>query len=157
MRLAYECMHGVIALDVSLMSKFLRIRSHRPLNSRARRAVLPSVACVCAVLVAACAHVPAADYAVVRRDAYLRSQVELPSAIARAIAEGHVITGMNRQQVTAVLGKPVKVTRFVRDQRVTEVWIYPAARLHQGTLRVDDGSLFRLVITDDRLLVIEPF
>ena len=113
--------------------------------------------CLGGLSLAACAHMPAADRAVVRRDAYLRSQIELPPAIAKAIAEGHVITGMNRDQVTAVLGKPVKVTRFIRDQRVTEVWIYPAARLHQGALRMDDGSLFRLVIADDRLTVIEPF
>ena len=114
-------------------------------------------ACLSTVALGACAHVREGDHAVVRRDAYLRSQVELAPAVAKAIAEGHVIAGMNREQVTAVLGKPVKVTRFVRDERLTEVWIYPAARLHQGTLRMHDGSLFRLVITDDRLTVIEPF
>lgn len=103
-----------------------------------------------------CVHVPASRRSVPRREAYLRSQRELPPRIADAIATGHVVAGMDRDQVKAVLGEPIKRTVFTRRDGVTEIWIYPAVRLHQGHMHAD-GTLYRLVLADGRLVLIEPF
>lgn len=105
----------------------------------------------------ACVHIPPSRRAGPRREAYLQRQRELPPAIADAIAKGHVVIGMDREQVKVVLGDPVKSTVFKSPDRLTEVWIYPAVRLHQGQLHADGGSLFRLVLIDGRLAVVEPF
>ncbi len=107
------------------------------------------------LLASACVHVPSSRRAGPRREAYLRSQRELPPRIAEAIATGHVIVGMDRDQVKAVLGEPVKTTVFTTRDGVTEIWIYPAVRLHQGHMHAD-GTLFRLVLTAGRLALIEP-
>ena len=99
-------------------------------------------------------HVPASRRAAPRRAAYLRSQRELPPRVAEAIAAGHVLIGMDRAQVQAVLGDPVRTTVFHTKERATEVWLYPAVRLHQGHMHAG-GTLYRLVFADGKLSVIE--
>lgn len=106
------------------------------------------------VLGTGCMHVPASRRAVPRREAYLRSQRELSPRVADAIAAGHVLIGMDRAQVQAVLGDPVRRTVFDTKGAATEVWIYPAVRLHQGHTHAG-GTLYRLVFVDGRLSVIE--
>ena len=110
-----------------------------------------------AVVLSACVTVPPSQRAVPRREAYLRTHGELPPTIAEAIATGHLVVGMNREQVIAVAGQPVMSKSFNRDGRLTEVLIYPAHRLHQGHLRSDGGSLFRVVLVNGTVTVLEPF
>jgi hypothetical protein len=110
-----------------------------------------------AVALSACASVPPSQRAAPRRDAYLRGHGELPPRIAEAIATGHLVVGMDREQVLAVAGQPVKSRTFKRDGRLTEVLIYPAFRLHQGHLRSDGGSLFRVVLVNGTVTYMEPF
>ena len=118
---------------------------------------LTTSALFAALVVSSCVHVPPSRRAGPRREAYLQRVRELPPSIADAIAKGHVIAGMDREQVKVVLGEPVKSTVFRSPERLTEVWIYPAVRLHQGQLHSDGGSLFRLVLVNGKLAVVEPF
>lgn len=76
---------------------------------------------MCVAVTVACVHVPPSRHASVRRNAYLAAHRELRPAIAEAIAKGHVIGGMDREQVTAVLGDPVRRTTFRRHDGVAEV------------------------------------
>lgn len=86
---------------------------------------------------------------------YLSTHQELPPSVLDAIRIGHVIRGMNREQVRVVLGVPVRTATYSRDRDV-EVWIYPGHRLHQDQMRGDKAWLFRLVFIDDVLSIIEP-
>ena len=63
---------------------------------------------------------------------------------------------MHRDEVKAALEDPVKRTVFRTKDGIAEVWIYPSIRLLQGHLR-GGGTLFRLVIVDGALALIEPF
>lgn len=119
--------------------------------SRAPAAVLLSAS----IFVSACVHVPPSARASYRVDQYLSTSPELPPSILKAIHDGHVIAGMDRAQVRAVLGSPQRITVFRRDRNV-EVWIYPAHRFHQDQLRGDKAWVFRLVLIDGILTIIEP-
>lgn len=121
------------------------------LVSRAPAPVLLSAS----ILVSACVHVPLSARASFRIDQYLSTHAELPPSILKAIRDGHVIAGMDREQVRAVLGTPLKTSVFRRDRNV-EVWIYPGHRLHQDQLRGDKAWAFRLVLVDGVLTIIEP-
>ncbi len=120
------------------------------------RSFLRAAAVVCVTAVAACVHVPPSRRAAVRRDAYLLAHAELRPAIAEAIAKGHVISGMDREQVTAVLGEPVRKTAFRRKDGIAEVWLYPAERLHQSQLHGDRATLFRRVLMTGVVVDVEP-
>lgn len=106
---------------------------------------------------AACVSVPVSRRATARRDAYLLAHRELRPDLANAIAGGHVVEGMDHEQVEAVLGAPLKRSTFRSSERTTEVWVYAAALLHQGVLREHGGTLYRLVLVNNRLVVIEAF
>lgn len=117
----------------------------------------PSAAVLLAtsVFISGCVHVPLSARASFRREQYLSTHPELPPTILKAIQDGHVIAGMDREQVRAVLGTPLKTSVFPRDRRV-EIWIYPAHRLHQDQLRGDKAWVFRLVLVDGLLTIVEP-
>ena len=102
----------------------------------------------------ACATVPLRAHAQYRREQYLAARPEVSTAVANAIATGHVITGMNQEQVWVVLGDAVRKAAF-SDKRV-EVWLYPAVRFHQDPAHSHGASSFRLVFVDGVLRVIEP-
>ena len=107
------------------------------------------------VFISACVHVPLSARASFRIDQYLSTHPELPPSILKAIQDGHVIAGMDREQVRAVLGTPLKTSVFRRDRNV-EVWLYPGHRLHQDQPRGDKAWAFRLVLVDGVLTIIEP-
>lgn len=125
---------------------------------RLRRA---GTALVCAAVLAsgvrslACVYVPLRARAGARRMAYLEEKRELPPAIADAIDRGHVVPGMDPEQVWVVLGDPVRQTSYPGPP-VVEVWIYPVHRFHQDPVHSHGASLFRLVFLDGYLRVIEP-
>ena len=119
--------------------------------SRASAALLLSGS----IFVAACVHIPLSGRATFRIDQYLSTHPELPPSILQAIQDGHVIVGMDGAQVRAVLGTPVKTAVF-RHERNIEVWLYPSHRLHQDQLRGDKAWMFRLVLIDGILTIIEP-
>lgn len=103
----------------------------------------------------ACVHVPLRARASVRRAEYLETHRELPPRIADAIDRGHVVTGMDQEQVVVVLGQPLKRTDYL-GAPPAEVWLYPGHRFHQDQVRTHGATLFRLVFVDGRLMLFEP-
>ncbi len=64
---------------------------------------------------------------------------------------------MDREQVRVVLGEAIRASAFRRtDGSLAEVWIYPANRLFQDQLNGHGSTLFRLVLVDGVLAVVEP-
>ena len=104
--------------------------------------------------VAACAHVPLRGRQQYRRDQYFASQRELAPTIAYAIQTGHVVPGMDREQVWVVLGDPVRKSLF--EAKWVEVWLYPSERFHQDPVHSHGASSFRLVFIGGILRIIEP-
>ena len=108
---------------------------------------------VALLLLASCVHVPLRGRQDFRRQQFFATHSEVSPAIAAAINTGHVIVGMDREQVWVVAGDPVRKSTF-RGGAV-EVWLYPAVRFHQGAYTHGAASL-RLVFVDGRLDVIDP-
>ena len=102
---------------------------------------------------AACVHVPLRERAAFRLDEYFATHGEIPSSVADAMRRGHVTLGMDEEQVFAVLGEPVRRSRY-EGPGAAEVWIYRGYKLHQGYAH--GASLYRLVFLDGRLHVLEP-
>lgn len=103
-----------------------------------------------------CAHVAPSDRAVVRLQRYLGTPRELVPSIRDAMLAGHVIKGMDAEQVSVVLGHPVRSTRFSRGGDVIDVWLFPGHRFHQERLYGDRSTLYRLVLINGILAVVEP-
>jgi len=64
-----------------------------------------------------------------RRVAYANQHTELPLEKREAIAEGRIQTGMTTEEVRAMAGEPIHVTKSERREGGgtvhAEVWIYP--------------------------------
>lgn len=103
---------------------------------------------------AGCAHVPRSEFASARLADYYATPRELAPAVARAIELGHVVEGMDREQVWVVFGEPIRKTRF-SGPGAPEVWLYPGYRFHQDALRGHGVTLFRVVFIDGRVALIE--
>lgn len=103
-------------------------------------------------LASSCASIPQSRRASARLADYFARHREVAPLVAAAMNQGHLLVGMDHDQVWAVLGDPVRRTRFSHS----EVWLYPGHRLHQGHLRTQGSTLFRLVFINGRLAVIEP-
>ena len=101
-----------------------------------------------------CASAPRFARADLRRQQYLATHREVPVDIAVAINAGHVSLGMDRDQVRAVLGEPVRIAEFSRSH--AEIWLYPASRFHQDQMHSHGAESFRLVFLGERLSTIEP-
>ena len=101
----------------------------------------------------ACSHVPLQARAEVRLARYFSVPRELPPSILDAMRRGHVVPGMDQEQVAVVLGSPVRQTH-VDGTRPVDIWIYRWERLHQDHVH-SSGTLYRLVFIDGRLVLIE--
>lgn len=115
----------------------------------------PLIACLL-LLVPGCAHLPLRAHADFRRSEYFATNPELTPTIANAIVTGHVVQGMNREQVRVVLGDAVRKSEFKTPKAVIEVWLYPSVRVHQDPVHSHGASSFRLVFMDGILRIIEP-
>ena len=104
--------------------------------------------------IAGCASAPRIERADVRRQLYLAAHQGISADLAAAIDSGHVLPGMDRDQVRAVLGQPIRVTEFSRSH--AEIWLFPASRLHQDKMHSHGAASFRLVFIDQRLSTIDP-
>ncbi len=102
-----------------------------------------------------CTHLPASAYASVRQARYFSENREVLPSIRKAIEQGHVVPGMDREQVWTVLGEPVRRTTFKREP-VIEIWLYQGYKLHQDQMRADRAELFRAVFRDGILVILEP-
>ena len=102
----------------------------------------------------ACTYVPLRGRQDYRREQYFASHRELIPTIASAIGSGHLVVGMDREQVWVVAGDPVRKSIFPASK--TEVWLYPSVRFHQDPGHSHGASSFRLVFVDGVLRVIEP-
>jgi hypothetical protein len=103
----------------------------------------------------ACVYVPPRGRAAARSAAYFSRHVEVTPAIAKAIQDGHILVGMNAEQVWVVLGDPIQRRSFDGSAAVS-IWLYPAHKLHQDQLHSHGASSFRLTFIGDRLELIEP-
>lgn len=115
--------------------------------------------CVCVFMTftltgAGCASMPPLTRADLRQQRYLSTHRGISAEFARAIEAGHVSRGMDRDQVTAVLGDPVRKSAYSRSY--AEIWLYPASRFHQDGMHAHGATSFRLVFLADRLSTIEP-
>jgi hypothetical protein len=118
----------------------------------------PNAARIAAVVlgsawVGACVHVPLRDRAAFRLDEYFADHGEIAPSLVDAMRRGHVMLGMDPEQVFAVLGEPARRTRY-EGPGAAEVWIYRGYKLHQGYAH--GASLYRLVFLDGRLRLLEP-
>ena len=105
------------------------------------------------LLVTGCVYVPLRARQEFRKQQFFATLRELSPAIATAIKTGHVIVGMDREEVWVVVGDPIRISVF-RGGAV-EVWLYPAVRFHEGP-GTHGADSFRLVFIDGRLTIIEP-
>lgn len=115
-----------------------------------------ALAAALATACSACMTVPRKGRAAARKADYFATPHELSAAVRDAIQRGHVIAGMDTQQVWVVLGDPAQKRHFVSAAAIVEVWLYPAHKLHQEQLRGDRAGLFRLVFRDGVLVLVEP-
>jgi hypothetical protein len=102
-----------------------------------------------------CANLPRSAFATVRQADYFASHGELSPQIRTAIENGHVVVGMDREQVIVVLGQPTRRTLFKHDDRV-EAWLYLGHKLHQDTLHSPRAGLVRIIFLEGRVALIEP-
>jgi hypothetical protein len=109
------------------------------------------------VIAGGCSSLPRTRRAEARKIEYFAVPREISETVRTAIERGHVLTGMDQEQVWVVLGDPVWKSRFLSGERVIEVWIYPGIRMHQDQVRATAHSTFRIVFGDGRVLLIEPF
>jgi outer membrane protein assembly factor BamE (lipoprotein component of BamABCDE complex) len=82
---------------------------------------------------------------------YLGAHRDTTGAVAEAIRLGHVVPGMDREQVTAALGEPIRVIRS-SSQGGVEHWLYRMETLHQEQLRGRGWSFVRITFLDGRVL-----
>ena len=113
-----------------------------------------TVATLLLLSMTACVYVPLRGRQQYRREQYLASHREVSPTIASAIETGHVVSGMDREQVWVVVGDPVRKSLFPAAK--AEVWLYPSVRFHQDPAHSHGASSFRLVFIDGILRVIEP-
>jgi hypothetical protein len=111
------------------------------------------VAVAVLILAIGCVHVPLRARQDFRRQQFFATHREVSPAVTEAVNTGHVIIGMDQEEVWVVVGDPIRKTIF-RGGTV-EVRFYPAVRFHQGP-RTRGADLFRLVFVNGRLTVIEP-
>lgn len=107
------------------------------------------------LLGARCAHVVTRPTAREREAAYFAAHPGAPADIAAAIRLGHVLPGMDREQVRVVLGKPFRVKKL-RSVADGEQWLYGAERLHQDHFRSQGASFYRITFIDGRVTSIDP-
>lgn len=119
-----------------------------------RRALTLALGALLLLSVTSCVTVPLRGHQQYRRDQYLSTRRELSPTIASALESGHVVPGMDREQVWVVVGDPVRKSLF--SAGTVEVWLVPSGRFHQDAVNSHGASSFRLVFVDGILRVIEP-
>lgn len=104
----------------------------------------------------ACASVPRSRRAEARKADYFAVSREIGDVYRAAIERGHVLLGMDAEQVWVVLGDPVWRRHFISRAGSVDIWMYQGIRLHQDQMRATAHSTFRIVFIDGRVRLIEP-
>jgi hypothetical protein len=102
-----------------------------------------------------CVNLPRSAFASFREAEYFASHNELPPRIRAAIEDGHVLVGMDREQVFVVLGQPIRRT-LSKQHDSAEAWIYLGYKLHQDLLHLQGADLVRIIFLEGRVAMIEP-
>lgn len=102
---------------------------------------------------AGCAPLPRRVFASARQADYFATRRELTPEVRQAIEAGHLLIGMDMEQVWVVLGDPVRKTRLANTG--AEVWLYRGGRLHQDQIHTHGSESFRVVFVAKRVIVIE--
>ena len=90
-----------------------------------------------------------------RSIAYFAVHRDVLPDVIEAIKLGHVLPGMDRDQVWVVLGEPLQRKPSRASSRI-EQWLYPAYRIHQDHFRSQAAFLFKITFTDGRVTGIDP-
>jgi hypothetical protein len=114
------------------------------------------VAAVSVFWLGGCVHVPPSGRAAVRLERYFSTPHELRPSIRDAMLKGHVVEGMDAEQVRVVLGDPVRSTRFGHGGDVIDVWLFRGYRFHQERFPGKGSTLYRLVLVNGVLAIVEP-
>jgi hypothetical protein len=85
----------------------------------------------------------------------MRTHRDTAASVAEAIRLGHVVPGMDREQVTAALGKPIRIVQK-SNQSGKEDWLYRMEALHQEELRGRGWSFVRITFLDGRVVALDP-
>lgn len=113
-----------------------------------------TILCVLGFLtICGCTSVPRRRFISARQADYFASHREVSPAVAQAVESGHLLIGMDAEQVWVVLGDPAQKRRF--PDSGLEVWIYGPGRLHQDQLHSHGNESFRVVFIKNRLVLIE--
>jgi hypothetical protein len=131
---------------------------NQPITEKSTRRLRVLVAAQIVVIAAAlcgCMNLPRSAFASVRQAEYFASHDELSPQIRTAIENGHVVVGMDREQVIVVLGQPTRRAWFKHDDQA-EAWLYLGHKLHQDTLHSPRAGLVRIIFLEGRVALIEP-
>lgn len=74
---------------------------------------------------------------------YLQNQPNLAPKIKSALVEGKFFIGMNKEQITTLLGEPNDANRTVTKNGVSEQWVYGSPGYGAKYLYFEDGILER--------------
>lgn len=107
------------------------------------------------LLEARCTSVPPRPSFRQRAAAYFAVHRDVPPDVIEAIKLGHVLPGMDRDQVWVVLGEPLQRKPSRASSRI-EQWLYPAYRIHQDHFRSQAAFLFKITFIDGRVTGIDP-
>src|SRR4029450_10774825 len=88
---------------------------------------------VVAAVLWGCVNLPRSAFVSFREAEYFASHDELPPRIRTAIEDGHVLVGMDREQVIVVLGQPIR-RAMSKHHDNAEAWIYLGYKLHPDPL-----------------------
>jgi hypothetical protein len=76
-------------------------------------------------------------------------------AMRRAIRLGHIVPGMDRGQVKAALGEPIRTIHPSKTPSL-EHWLYRIDKLHQEQFRGRGWSFVRITLRDGVVIRVDP-
>lgn len=88
-------------------------------------------------------------------EAYFGENRDASHVIKEAVRLGHIVPGMDRGQVTAALGEPIRKVHSSTTPDM-EHWYYRLEKVHQEQFRGRGWSLVRITFRDDRVIKVDP-
>ncbi len=88
-------------------------------------------------------------------EAYFGENNDASQVIREAVRLGHIVPGMDRGQVTAALGEPIRKVHSSKTPDM-EHWYYRVEKLHQEQFRGRGWSLVRITFRDGRVIKVDP-
>lgn len=124
------------------------------IHRRLRNLTFSLLALLSLALTGSCAHNSSADSVGERQAKYFGTHPNVPREIAKAIRSGRIVLGMDREQVSAALGEPLR-RKISASESDLEWWLYPSVKLLQDHFRSQGAFLFKIVFRDGRVASID--